>query len=264
METVWPRRMGWLALLLGLLVALVLFAPARWLAGAVTGMTDGRLQLLNARGSLWDGQADVVLTGGSGSQTSATLPQGIRWRLRPAWEEGSPALRLALQAPCCTADPLLLSLRGGISSLSLHLAASRSHWPADLLAGLGTPWNTLRLEGRLQLQTDGFAARWNQGRLGLQGGIGLDAFDLSSRLSPLRPLGSYRLELRAASDGHTGSLSLSTLSGALQLRGEGQWVGSRLRFEGVAEAEQGREMALTNLLNIIGRRDGTRSLLRLG
>jgi general secretion pathway protein N len=264
MDVIWSRRIAWLALLLGLVAALLLYAPARWLALAVTGMTDGRLQLPNARGSVWQGQSDLLLTGGTGSQTSTALPQGVRWHLTPTWHEGAPALRLALHAPCCTPEPMVLKLRAGLSGVGVQLGASRSLWPAELLTGLGTPWNTLRLEGNLQLQTEGFSARWTQGRLGLQGGLGIDAFDLSSRLSTLRPLGSYRLELRAATDGHTGSLFLTTHSGALQLQGEGQWVGSRLRFDGVAEAAQGRETALANLLNIIGRRDGSRSLLRLG
>lgn len=264
MEVTWPRRTAWLAVLLGLLVALVLFAPARWLATAVTGFTGGHVQLLNARGSFWQGQADLLLTGGAGSQTRAALPQGIRWRLRPGWDGGSPAMRLAMEAPCCTPEPMHLSLRPGVAGGSVSLSASRSHWPADLLTGLGTPWNTLRLEGRLQLETQGFTARWQEGRLGLEGALGLDAFDVASRLSTLRPLGSYRLELQAAGDGHTATLALTTHAGALQLQGQGKWVGSRLRFEGVAEAASGRETALANLLNIIGRRDGPRSLLSLG
>ncbi|MEZ5644540.1 MAG: type II secretion system protein N [Burkholderiaceae bacterium] len=264
MEPVWSRRIAWMALLLGLMAALVLFAPARWLASAVAGATDGRLQLLNPRGSLWAGRADLLFTGGTGSQTRAALPQGIRWQLRPGWTDGGPAMHVTLNAPCCTPDPMRLSLRPGIGGGSVALAASRSQWPADLLTGLGTPWNTLRLEGRLQLQTDGFTARWHQGRLGMDGRLDIDAFDVASRLSTLRPLGSYRLELDAADDGNTASLALSTHSGALQLSGEGQWVGSRLRFKGVAEAAKGRETALSNLLNIIGRRDGSRSLLSLG
>jgi general secretion pathway protein N len=177
--------------------------------------------LLNARGSFWQGQADLLLTGGAGSQTRAALPQGIRWQLRPGWDSGSPAMRLAMEAPCCTPEPMHLSLRPGVAGGSVSLAASRSQWPADLLTGLGTPWNTLRLEGRLQLETQGFTARWHQGRLGLEGALGLDAFDVASRLSTLRPLGSYRLELQAAGDGHTATLALSTHTGALQLQGQG-------------------------------------------
>jgi general secretion pathway protein N len=54
------------------------------------------------------------------------------------------------------------------------------------------------------------------------------------------------------------------LSGALQLKGQGQWLGERLRFTGEASAAEGQDAVLSNLLNIIGRRDGTRSLLSLG
>ena len=42
------------------------------------------------------------------------------------------------------------------------------------------------------------------------------------------------------------------------------WQNQRLRFTGEASAEAGTEAALANLLNIIGRRDGSRSLLSLG
>ncbi|RYY92801.1 MAG: type II secretion system protein N, partial [Comamonadaceae bacterium] len=42
------------------------------------------------------------------------------------------------------------------------------------------------------------------------------------------------------------------------------WNGRALRFDGEASAAPGREDALSNLLNIIGRRDGARSLITLG
>jgi general secretion pathway protein N len=41
-------------------------------------------------------------------------------------------------------------------------------------------------------------------------------------------------------------------------------VGRRLRFAGEASAAPEREGALSNLLNIIGRRNGARSLISLG
>jgi general secretion pathway protein N len=92
----------------------------------------------------------------------------------------------------------------------------------------------------------------------------VEAQDLVSRLSTLRPLGSYRMDVRAEADGNTTTLALKTLSGRLQLQGQGQWVGGRLRFQGVAEAAPDSEAALNNLLNIIGRRQGPRSLLNIG
>jgi general secretion pathway protein N len=92
----------------------------------------------------------------------------------------------------------------------------------------------------------------------------VDALDMASRLSTLRPLGSYRLELQAAAGGHSTTLNLSTLRGGLRLQGSGQWVGGRLRFQGEAQAAPGREPALDNLLNILGRRQGPRSILNIG
>jgi general secretion pathway protein N len=84
---------------------------------------------------------------------------------------------------------------------------------------------------------------------------------ISSRLSTLKPMGSYRVILQG---GATPGIVLSTLDGALQLSGSGQWVGSKLRFEGVASAAPERLDALSNLLNIIGRRDGVRALIKVG
>jgi general secretion pathway protein N len=99
----------------------------------------------------------------------------------------------------------------------------------------------------------------------MQGLVELQAQGLSSRLSTLKPMGSYRVQLRGTPEGTaTPELQLSTLQGPLQLQGQGQWIGSRLRFSGEARADEGAESALSNLLNIIGRRQGARSLLSLG
>ena len=59
-------------------------------------------------------------------------------------------------------------------------------------------------------------------------------------------------------------MHLETLEGSLLLSGEGQWVGARLHFEGEASAAPQRLDALSNLLNIIGRRQGERSIIKLG
>lgn len=260
----WPARLAWLGALIGLTLALMLFAPARWLAQAVTSATGGQLQLVNARGTVWRGQADVLLTGGQGSQTQTSLPQGVRWRLSPTLLGGWPAMGLQLGMPCCTPEPLAITFGPRVGGAELRVNAFNSRWPADLLTGLGTPWNTLRMQGLLNLQSDGLTLRWHDGRGSLQGALALEALDLASRLSTLRPLGTYRMDLRADAGGNSPSLSLRTLSGRLQLQGEGQWVGGRLRFSGVAEASPDSEAALANVLNIIGRRQGPRALLNIG
>lgn len=257
-------RMAWLGAGLGLALALLLFAPARWLGQALQWATQGQLQLVNARGTVWRGQADLLFTGGEGSRGQTALPQGVVWRLNPTLAGARPALTVQLSAPCCTPEPLSLTAVLGLRGAELRVAAFDSQWPADLLAGLGTPWNTLRLEGQLGLRSPGLKLLWSGSGTRFQGTLTVDALDVASRVSTLRPLGSYRLVLQSADEGRSATLALNTLRGELRLKGNGQWIAGRLRFQGEARAAPGREAALSNLLNILGRRDGPRSLLNIG
>ena len=244
--------------LLGGLPALVLFAPAQWLASGVAHASSGQVQLAQARGTVWNGSAQLVLTGGQSSQDAVALPGRLDWQLRPTWSGG---VRALVRAACCTPAPLQLQVQPRWGGARLRVADGSSQWPAALLTGLGTPWNTLQLQGQLALQTTGLGAEWTRGRMQLAGQLQLDALSVSTRLSTLKPMGSYRLLLQG---GSAPTLQLTTLDGALQMHGSGQWVGQRLRFEGEATAAPEREAALSNLLNIIGRRRGARSLITLG
>ena len=243
--------------LLGGLLTLALFAPAQWLASAVAQASGAQVQLAQARGTLWNGSAQLVLTGGAASQDRAALPGRITWQLRPTLN----GLRARLNATCCTDRALALHVKLRWGGANLTLADSQSQWPANLLAGLGTPWNTLQPQGQLILRTTDLQADWAAGRMVLSGQAQLDALAMSSRLSTLAPMGSYRFALQG---GEVPTLTLATLEGSLQLSGSGQWIGQRLRFAGEASAAPEREAALANLLNIIGRRSGARSLITLG
>jgi general secretion pathway protein N len=260
----WPKRLAWLGAVLGLLIALVWFAPASWLAAGLAWASNGQVQIVNTRGSVWRGQGDLLLTGGEGSRTESALPQGLRWRLNPTWAENQPAMALALETPCCAKQPMRLTLLPGLNGGTLRVAPFASQWPAVLLAGLGTPWNTLRPEGQLVLQSQGLSVQVVDDGLRLKGALQVDALDMTSRLSTLRPLGSYRVKLNATPQGDSATLQLQTLNGGLQLSGNGQWQDAHFEFQGVAQAAPGRETALENLLNIIGRRDGPRSILAVG
>jgi general secretion pathway protein N len=250
---------GWAlsGILVGLLLTLLLNAPARWLTELVQQSLTGRLLLDDARGSVWNGSARLTLTGGAGSTDAATLPGRLSWQLRPSWT----GLRLDLNADCCMQQAWQWQVQPRWGGARLLLADQVSQWPTPWLRGLGTPWNTLQVEGQLALSTQALVLEWASGRLLLAGQAQLDALQISSRLSTLKPMGSYRVIL---SGGNAPGFVLSTLAGALQLSGSGQWVGSRLRFEGVASAAPDRLDALSNLLNIIGRRDGERSIIKIG
>jgi general secretion pathway protein N len=247
--------------LLGMLIAVLVWPPARWLTWGVAQVSRDQVRGFNARGNLWQGSAQLALNGGAGSRDAQTLPGRWHWHIQP----GLRSWHLTLRADCCMDQAIEARVQLGLSSLSLQLNDHVSRWPAAWLSGLGAPWNTLQAEGVLQWQTQSLSLHWNAGRLQMKGMAQLHAHNMSSRLSTLKPMGSYRIQILGTPQGTaTPELQLSTLQGPLQLQGQGQWVGSRLRFSGQASAEAGSETALSNLLNIIGRRQGSRSLLSLG
>ena len=244
--------------ILGLLVVLIVTAPARWLTQGVYAATRGMVQLTEPTGSLWAGSARLVLTGGSGSQDVTALPGRVQWRLRPDWS----GVRAAVTADCCTpAGPIDLAISPLWGGARVRVADAQSQWPAAVLAGLGTPWNTVQPQGELALATRGFQVESVAGRLAVAGALDMTLRHLSSRLSTIQPLGSYQVKVEG---GDAVSLQVSTLEGALRLSGDGQWVGSRLRFKGEATAAPGVEAQLANLLNILGRRQGERAIISIG
>lgn len=256
-----PWRWAVAGALLGTCVTTVAFAPARWLAQAVAQVSAARVQLLQPQGTVWRGSAQLVLGAGSGSQDHTALPGRVQWGMGVSLQGGT----LALEAPCCLPQPWIWTIQPQIAGVKLDFsdlpAAQPSMWPSTLLAGLGTPWNTLQLEGTLALSTRQLSLQLQSGQWLLNGQAQLDASNLSTSLSTLRPMGSYRLGLTG---GATPTLDLSTLEGSLLLSGSGRWVGGRLRFDGQASAAPGRADALGNLLNIIGRRDGARTIITVG
>lgn len=256
-QTSAPWAWGWAGALLGLLLATAIFAPARWLTGALEQVLGGRLVFEDARGTIWNGSARLLLSGGAGSSDAAALPGRLAWSIRPS----AGGLLANLQAECCMHQAWRLSVQPRWGGASVALQDSLSQWPAQWLTGLGTPWNTVQAEGQLTLSTQGLIVEWAAGRLLLAGRAQIDATQISSRLSTLKPMGSYRVTVLG---GATPNFTIETLEGSLQLSGSGHWVGSRLRFEGLASAAPERLEALANLMNIIGRRDGPRSIIKVG
>jgi general secretion pathway protein N len=250
--------------LAGALLAAITYAPASWLANALFDLSGERLLLADAQGSIWTGQAVVVLAGGPGSRDASALPGRLQWKLRPSWR----GLKLRARQECCLNGELKLELRPTLSGFTLLLPARPDgigRWPARWLSGIGTPFNTLQLGGTLQLATpDVLTLQVVQGRARLSGTVDLTLQGISSRMSPLDQLGSYKLLVRGDEGSAGAQLNLQTLDGALRLAGDGQWTGARLRFRGQADAAPGQEGALANLLNIIGKRQGALAVISIG
>ncbi len=268
-QAAWERtrkavaRWGWAGLAFGGVVALVVFAPATWLADAVATRTQQRLLLADARGTVWNGSALPVLTGGPDSRSATLLPGRTSWKIGMR----GLALELRVRQPCCINDELVLLLRPGLGRSSTQLMSASEQlgeWPAAWLAGLGAPWNTLQLGGTMRLASSGLTVESAAGRWAIVGQADLYLSNVASRLTTLDRLGSYRVHLDGSGADRPPTLTLSTLDGALQLSGSGQWTGSQFRFRGEASAAPGAEGELDNFLNFLGRRQGARSLISIG
>lgn len=255
-----PRWALWGAAL-GLLIGAIAFAPASWLARAVGNATSQRLLLADPRGTVWAGSAEVVLSGGPDSRDARSLPGRLQWDLGMR----GMGLDLRLRHACCLNGTVGVLLEPGFGRMQATVAAPSGwvgQWPGMLLAGLGTPWNTLQPGGAVRLLTPGMSFESAQGRWRMSGQAEVELLDASSRLATLDTLGSYRLSV--IGDGGTAKLSLGTLEGALKLNGSGTWGPGGVRFMGEASADPADEPALNNLLNIIGRRSGARSVISIG
>lgn len=259
------RRWVWAGVSLGLTLGLVTQAPAHWLTQALSQASGQRMLLQDPQGSVWQGSAQWLLNEGphnTGTPTRA-LPTRVHWRIAPRldWQQWRLTLGISIASSCCTTEPIRIELSPAWLGLRTQVSDHTSHWPANWLVGLGAPWNTVQPEGRLQLQTHQLQWLHQAGVTHMQGQAELQLQQLGTRLSTLRPLGNYRVRIQG---GTPIALSLDTLEGSLQLQGKGQLANGRVQFDGEASAAPDAEAALSNLLNILGQRQGTKSILKMG
>ncbi len=269
------RRWAWAGALIGALCGAVWAAPAAWMGPLLDRLSNGRVQARDATGTLWNGQARLALGAGPDSGGLMAVPGLFSWSLRPEWSSASgPGLQMQAQHPVLNRQRALLAAQMGLrrSGLwwSFQLQGAQgdgpltAQLPAAWLAGLGAPWNTLQPSGRLEFRLERLSgAVQGAGPAALDLALRIELLDIASRISTLPVLGDYELLLEG---GPVVDARLSSRPGsALQLEGLGRWtLGGPVVFRGQASAQAGREEALSNLLNIIGRRDGPRSLMAYG
>lgn len=243
------RLVLWLAAVaLAVALTVLMFLPAAWLGSMVESQTGGRLTLGDAQGTLWRGSAFIGGAASANGAVTPLLPGRFAWKVSPLSLLGMVDMELSNEQ--ALAQPV--RFKGGWSQW--QLSPSALLLPADGLAGLGAPLNTLAPSGRLRLSWTTLELALAGAGVDVNGRTTLEMADMSSRLSPLKPLGSYQLALDWR--GRQAQLDLSSLKGPLLLSGKGslQLPGGRLQFSGQAEAADGYEQSLGNLLNLLGQR----------
>jgi len=222
------------------------FFPATWLAPLVEMQTAGRLTLGDAQGTLWRGSAFIGGAPGGNEPISPLLPGRFDWRLSPTALLG--IVDAELKNPAALSQPVRLT--GNWHRLQVSSAAITL--PAERLASLGAPLNTLQPSGQMRLSWQLLQLKQQKGSIEMTGSMNLAMNDIASRLSPIKPLGSYDLAMDW--QGLQADVMLKTVKGPLLLNGTGKINNGRLKFSGKAEAEAGQEEKLANLLNLLGQR----------
>jgi general secretion pathway protein N len=243
----WP----WLVItVLTVLVTLLVMLPAAWIVPQFSKASAGHVNLVDPAGSLWHGSATLMLAAGSDGEGATLLPGRVEWRTE-FWPLFTGHVRMQMRQTQAMPDAVYVdaAMRGAT------LSAGQIAVPASLLAGLGAPFNTLDMEGNVKLA-------WTEWRV-LGGGstygqviVTLD--DMASRVSRVKPLGSYRVVFQAV--GTAGTIDLNTAKGPLMLSGQGTVAGRSATFQGEASAAPEARENLAGLLNLLGPHRGPDSV----
>jgi general secretion pathway protein N len=245
-----------LAALLLILTVLLIFSPAAWVANSLVTASRGRIVASEVHGLWWHGSMRVALSDPENARTlPMLLPGKVAWQL----SGGSifpPVAQLALVAPALSPQPLLVQLKiDGLRDVTVVAQKWQARLPLALLQGFGAPWNTLGLSGTLLWQHEELSMESSTSTTNLKGRGTLYVLGAQSNVSPLKPLGSYRVQW--IGDGQGTQFSLFSEQGPLLLDGSGQMLAGKLHFEGTAKSAEGFEPALASLLAVIGRREGS-------
>lgn len=227
------------------------------MAGSFERVTSDRLTLGDAEGTVWKGSALIAAVPAGNAPVTPLLPGRFSWRLSPSILLGRVNARI--ENPTVLSEPVQITG----TWTHWHLTASGITFPAGGLSGLGAPFNTAQLSGRVRSSWTPLELAREGDHVVVNGTIAFDIDDLSSRLSPIKALGTYRLRMHW--QGRDARFVLETLRGPMLLGGTGGMTDGRWRFAGRAEAAPGHDQDLANFLNLLGesRKEGDKDVIAI-
>ncbi|MDE2429154.1 MAG: type II secretion system protein N [Burkholderiales bacterium] len=252
------KRLLWVVLALcSILLTVVLFLPASWLGLVVEKQSKGRLSLGDVQGSFWHGSAFIGVAADAAGPVTPLFAGRFSWKISPLLLLGQ--INVELENSASLSAPVMVT--GNLTQW--QLSPSVLALPPERLEGLGAPLNTIGPTGQLHLSWNTLQFSRAGNKLSALGHMQLEMAEMASRLSPIKPLGSYQMAFDLhASDA---DMTLSTVKGPMQLSGNGSVRNGRFQFSGKAWAQAGQEDKLANLLNLLGqrRRDGDKDVIAL-
>lgn len=266
-----PWSKGRIALwtVLGLLVALVtalVLAPASMADWGLKVATHGRVRLADASGSIWHGQSKVVLVDVAAlaarerDKPDAVLPlPGVLVPGTIRWDIQVLPLLIGRVQVLARHDSMAQPVEISGTFARPRFSAGSIRLPNVSLSRLGSPWSTVQPTASLALSWEPFEIVNGKAN----GVASIELRDVASALTPVRPLGAYRLDI----DGRQADtmLNMSSIEGPLRLSGEGVFNPSHgLRFTAWAEVDESERLKLAPLVRLLGRQEGTRTMIKIG
>lgn len=250
----WTRRFrlalpGLFVMIVSVAGTLLAMMPASWIVPQFSKATGGHVNLVDPAGSLWRGSATLMLAAGSDGAGATLLPGRIEWTTAflPLF---AGRVHMTMRQTEAMPDAVILDA----TTHGATITAGQIAVPAALLAGLGAPFNTLDFDGDVRLS-------WTEFRLlnrNAYGQVVVTLGDMASRVSRVKPLGSYRVALQA--QGSSATIDLSTSKGPLLLTGNGSISPGSTAFQGTAKAAPEQRENLAGLLNLLGRHTDTETV----
>ena len=237
------------ALYLSFLVASI---PAGWLAWGIIKFSKGAVGIEQPQGTLWRGRGKLIVF--YPRATPRQLGQ-TEWRIHPLWLLAA-RLQLRLQT---TGTDTQLQGTFRIGPKTITAKDTTISVPAQLAGAFYSPVIIFGPKGQIRLSTELLVLDDS----GLHGDAEISWQGAGSRLSPVQPLGDYRLNIKGT--GKTASLKLATTRGVLELKGQGIWnvLGNgRIQFSGSIKS-RGRKRELDPILQFFGKDLGGHRQLKL-
>lgn len=219
------------------LLGVIATAPATLVDLGLQRISDGKLRLVEAQGTLWSGSGQVEIRDPDGRSGAA---KSVGWRILP---ESLLRGHLTCEVKLDQASkpfPLTVSVSGiELSNAVISLPATALGLAMPKLAPLG-------LGGDLLLHITSLALARNQ----MRGKLTVQWRNAGSVLTPISPLGDYELKLEGR--GTAVQAMLSTIGGPLQLDGKGAWeYGDSPDFLAIARVPPQHQEQLGPLLRLI-------------
>lgn len=261
-------KLFWLALVIACLLVVLRQMPVSWVSGSLASQTACRVMLQQAIGTIWQGSAALAFSEPNATEGGCRDPMSVTERFH--WTTSCKLFSMS-----CNTEVQFAALEQTQkiewSLGNTQIAANEIKLPANVLEGLGNPWSTLRPRGELGARwTDIHLSNVAAGSLAQFTGLGagntpssgvirIIISNLTSPISPVKPLGGYEIAANIADTGM--NWTLSTTSGPLLLKGQGEFSnkagsGKGMQFSGEANASPESQESLIGLLSLLGKKDG--------